>query len=271
MNSHSYLTITPKLGQFAVACLIALVSLGGLAGCTPPAPAHGTEYLLAVDPAEAPGTTDANPDAALQRTGKALTRRLDLFGSHATFETVKPNLLRIRVGDPASGSVTNLGKLLTRAGRLEFRPVHPDSEKLLETGTLPPGYELMKEVISRPGGTIQRRPFVVAKDSVPGLTGHVKRAFPDKDANSDQVLINFEFDAEGARAFGEVTAQNVGRQLAIVLDGVLYSAPVIRSPITGGAAVISGSFTMQEARELAATLESAVDLRIRVVEERKWV
>ena len=154
--------------------------------------------------------------------------------------------------------------------RDRFRPVHPDNEKLLEAGTVPPGYEMLKEAITRPDGTIQRRPFVVAKQPVPGLTGHVKRAFPDQDPNSDQMMINFQLDAEGARAFGEVTAQNVGHQLAIVLDGVLYSAPVIRSPITGGTAVISGSFTMQEARELAAIIESAVDLRIRVMEERKF-
>ena len=266
MKSSRWFPCRPRPALLA----LGLIGLTGLAGCTPSAPKHGTEYVLAVEPAEAGSAIAALPADALERTGKALKRRLELAGWQAAFEIVPPNLLRIRVAEHLTGSVTNLPKLLTRPGRLEFRLVHPDSEKLLAAGTVPNEYETLKEVISRPGGISETRPHLVAKQPLPGLTGHVQKAFPSQDASPGHMVINFQFDADGARAFGDVTTQNLGRQLAILLDGVLYSAPIIRSPITGGSAQISGSFKLAEARELAALLETALDWRIRLVEERQF-
>ncbi|MBX7137346.1 MAG: protein translocase subunit SecD [Oligoflexia bacterium] len=75
--------------------------------------------------------------------------------------------------------------------------------------------------------------------------------------------------SEGGTVFGKLTAENVGRQLAIVLDGVVYSSPVIRDRITGGHASISGSFTMEEARQLAVVLRAgALPAALNVMEER---
>lgn len=71
-------------------------------------------------------------------------------------------------------------------------------------------------------------------------------------ANEPIVLVNF--NAEGAKLFEEVTKENVGKQLAIVLDGVIISAPVIREAIGGGTASISGGFTPEEARNLVRDL-----------------
>lgn len=95
------------------------------------------------------------------------------------------------------------------------------------------------------------------------------------DANSgfDQItrepIVSFRFDREGARIFADITRDNVGKPFAIVLDGKVLSAPVIREPITGGSGQISGSFTIEEASTLAALLRAgALPAKLTVIEER---
>lgn len=89
------------------------------------------------------------------------------------------------------------------------------------------------------------------------------------DPRSGEPVVDFRFDGAGARAFGEITAQNVGRPLAIVLDGKVISAPVIRQPITGGSGEISGGFTVEESTVLAAQLRAgALPAPLQVIEER---
>jgi preprotein translocase subunit SecD len=68
--------------------------------------------------------------------------------------------------------------------------------------------------------------------------------------------VDFQLTSEGSGLFGDVTTELVGRQLAIILDQQVISAPVINEPITGGSGTISGSFTEQEARDLATTLNA---------------
>src|SRR5690606_29406317 len=82
-------------------------------------------------------------------------------------------------------------------------------------------------------------------------------------------VVNFRLDREGGRLFGDMTQQNVGRPLAVVLDGKVITAPVIRSAITGGNGEISGGFTAVEATDLAMLLRAgALPAALEVVEER---
>src|SRR6185312_15219454 len=80
--------------------------------------------------------------------------------------------------------------------------------------------------------------------------------------------VQLKFDGEGAKKFGDITAANVGHRFAIVLDGVTQSAPVIRTAIYGGDAVITGRFTEQEARGLASVLENPLQTPVSIEEER---
>jgi preprotein translocase subunit SecD len=81
--------------------------------------------------------------------------------------------------------------------------------------------------------------------------------------------VSFRFDTLGGKMFGDATRENVGRQLAIVLDGKVISAPVIREPILGGSGIISGSFTTEEAKDLALLLRAgALPAPLTVIEER---
>ena len=79
-----------------------------------------------------------------------------------------------------------------------------------------------------------------------------------KNAASGAPEIDVEFSQEGKELFAAVTRENINKRLAIVLDGQVYSAPVIRSEISGGRAQITGHFTETEAKELAARINDAI-------------
>ena len=85
----------------------------------------------------------------------------------------------------------------------------------------------------------------------------------------NQPVVNFRFDTVGGKRFGKVTTENVNKLFAIVLDGKVISAPVIREPILGGSGVISGNFTVQGAQDLALLLRAgALPAPLQILEER---
>src|SRR5947209_18777132 len=89
------------------------------------------------------------------------------------------------------------------------------------------------------------------------------------DQRTNEPIVSFRFNPAGARQFARVSGENVGRPMAIVLDGVVLAAPVIREPITGGSGQLSGGFTLASANDLAVTLRSgALPVPVRVVAER---
>lgn len=98
---------------------------------------------------------------------------------------------------------------------------------------------------------------------------HIRDARMAFDPETREPVVNFKLDNEGARTFGEMTRNNIGRPLAIVLDEEVITAPVIRSEIAGGSGQISGAFTIQEANNLALMLRAgALPAPLYVIEER---
>ncbi|MBM3565801.1 MAG: protein translocase subunit SecD, partial [Alphaproteobacteria bacterium] len=94
-------------------------------------------------------------------------------------------------------------------------------------------------------------------------------AQPTFDQRSGEPVVSFRFDSRGAKRFGDVTSKNVGKPFAIVLDGKVISAPVIREPILGGTGQISGGFTVTGAKDLALLLRAgALPAPITILEER---
>ena len=81
-------------------------------------------------------------------------------------------------------------------------------------------------------------------------------AIPRMDTQNNETIVSFTLDRVGAKKFGKVTSENVGKQLAIILDGKIISAPSIREPIVGGSGQISGNFNFQSATDLALLLRS---------------
>ena len=99
--------------------------------------------------------------------------------------------------------------------------------------------------------------------------GDLVDAQPGFDQRTNEPVVNFRFNMAGARKFGQVTTENVGRPFAIVLDNKVISAPVIREPIIGGSGQISGSFTVESANDLSILLRAgALPAPLTVIEER---
>jgi SecD/SecF fusion protein len=98
---------------------------------------------------------------------------------------------------------------------------------------------------------------------------NLTNASPGTDPRTGEWVVHFELDRLGGKRFADVTTHHVGEPFAIVLDGKVISAPVIREPITGGRGQISGNFTVQDATDLAVLLRAgALPALLTVVEER---
>lgn len=110
----------------------------------------------------------------------------------------------------------------------------------------------------------------IQKFKTTGLSGkHLKRSDIVFDPNTNIPQITLQFDDEGAKLFAGITARNVGKTVAIFLDGVPISAPVVQQEITSGEAVITGQFTIDEAKELAKRLNAgALPVPIRLLEQK---
>ena len=190
-------------------------------------------------------------NAALKQSIEIIRRRIDDVG------TKEPTILqrgdkRILVELPGIDNPDRIKELLGKTAQLTFRLVSKDdgfgSEKLILS-------ENNEEL------TVSKR-VVVSGDNLVD-------AQPQFDNQSNQPLVRFTLDRQGAQKFGKITTENVGRRLAIVLDNSVISAPNIREPITAGTGTISGGFSFQEATDLALLLRSgALPAPINIVEER---
>lgn len=151
--------------------------------------------------------------------------------------------------------------LIQMSAKLRFRLVHQDNDALVaqylanpEGFQGPIGYELMSNTTFRSGDKpVVNYYFVENRAQMDGKG--IVDAVPTRD-QFGQRMISLRFDGNGAEKFGEVTTKHVGRLLAIVLDGKLYCAPVLREPITTGQAQISGSFSNEELTAISNALVS---------------
>ncbi len=198
---------------------------------------------------------------AVEQSIEIVRRRIDELG------TREPTIQRqgddrILVQLPGVDDPDRIKQLLGKTAKLQFRMVdHSTSPAQAERGRVPAGSELL------PGaeGT-QQTSYVVRKRVVVGGE-HLVDSQPSFQDNMP--VVSFRFDAQGGRRFGDTTKDNVGKQLAIVLDGKVISAPVIRSAILGGSGIISGNFTVQEVNDLSLLLRAgALPAPLKVLEER---
>ena len=201
--------------------------------------------------------------SAIQASIETIRRRVDAFG------TTEPSIQRegrsrVLVQVPGVQDVERLKNLIGETGKLEFKLVDPaaDAAAAATTNKVPPGDELIYSNEDPPV------PYVL-KDQVLVSGANLVDAQPGFDSQTGEPIVTFRFDAAGAKRFGKVTQENVGLPFAIVLDGKVISAPVIREPILGGTGQISGNFSVQEANDLAVLLRSgALPAKLTVIEER---
>ncbi len=188
---------------------------------------------------------------------ETIRNRVDEFG--VSEPTIVPQGDRqILIQLPGVKDADRAIKLIGKTAQLEFRLLEEtvSPEVALRDG-VPGGAEILHEVRTDPltGQVLGRTPYVVQKRVL--MTGDViTEARVQIDPQYNEPYVSLQFDRRGAQVFERVTGESVGRRMAIVLDGVVQSAPVIRERIGGGRAQISGRFSMEEARDLTIALRS---------------
>jgi protein-export membrane protein SecD len=212
-----------------------------------------------------PLATETRRAQAVEQSIEIIRRRIDETG------TKEPTIQRqgqdrILIELPGVDNPEHVKALLGRTAKLTFQLV--DGSVTVEEarrGRLPPGDEILAAEEGR-GNRAGATAYLVKKRVMVGGD-----TLTDAQATFQQnePVVSFKFDAAGARRFGDATKENVGKPFAIVLDNKVISAPVIREPILGGSGIISGSFTVQSASDLALLLRAgALPAPITILEER---
>jgi len=183
---------------------------------------------------------------------------------------------RIVVEVPGLKDPEALKALLGKTAKLEFKLVAFDSDPVaLAAGQVPPGVELLpypgaresagyivapKKAGDPPLIAVQRRVMVSGDE--------LQRAVPANDPQTNAPVVSITFDSQGGRKFARVTQDNVNKPFAMILDGIVLSAPNINEPILGGSAQISGNFTTESASQLSVQLGSGkLPVNLKVIEE----
>ncbi|HEV8474444.1 MAG TPA: protein translocase subunit SecD [Methylomirabilota bacterium] len=209
-------------------------------------------------------------DDAVRQGVETIRNRVDQFGvSEPTITRQGDDRILIQL--PGVQDPERAKALIGKTALLEFKLVdeQADVEAAVQS-RVPEGDELVyQKRVDKQTKAERKIPYVVKKRAL--LTGsELTRADVQADPNAPgnwQVAI--EFTATGTRIFGEITEQSVGKHLAIILDGNLYSAPRINERIPGGRAVITGQFGVDEARDLAIVLRAgALPAPVTILEER---
>ncbi|MCX7635435.1 MAG: protein translocase subunit SecD, partial [Syntrophales bacterium] len=206
---------------------------------------------------------------AVEQSLETIRNRVDQFGVTEP-EIIPEGNDRIVIQLPGIKDTARAKNLIGKTALLEFKLV--DDEHSLEEalrGNIPEGSQLAYEYrIDRESGRKTSVPILLKSKTV--LTGSAlesaKVAIGDRFGEPHVAL---KFNAQGAQDFDRITGENVKRRLAIVLDGTVYSAPVIQERISGGNAQITGAFTMDEAKDLAIVLRAgALPAPVSILEER---
>jgi protein-export membrane protein SecD len=204
---------------------------------------------------------------AMAQSVEILRKRIDPEGTKEV--TIQPQgANRIIVQVPGESNPEEIIRKGSTAAKLTFHMVD-ESVSLadIEAKRIPPGSKLMSETRGQ-GPNKQTVPIVVKERAI--ITGDMlEKAQGTFDAQTQQPIISFKFNAQGARRFADVTKNSVGKRFAAVLDDKVITAPVIRSPILGGQGQIEGDFTITEANETAVLLNSgALFVPLKAEEQR---
>ena len=209
--------------------------------------------------------TETRRQQAVDQSIEIIRRRIDETGTkEPTIEREGQD--RILVQLPGVDNPEHVKALLGRTAKLTFQLVDTGvSVAEARSGHLPVGDEVLPAADSNavrvaPSAYVVRKRVMVGGD----MLVDAQPTF-----QNNEPVVSFRFDAEGARRFGDATRDNVGKPFAIVLDNKVISAPVIREAILGGSGIISGSFTVQSASDLALLLRAgALPAPITILEER---
>lgn len=207
-------------------------------------------------------------DLAVRQALETIRNRIDQFG--VSEPDIRPQGDdRIVVQLPGVKDPKRAVALIGKTALLEFKLVDEahSPQAALANGP-PPGTEVLYQVkTDRETGRTTKTPFLLRKRTL--MTGQYVTDARVAFNQFNEAYVSLNLDAKGARLFERITEAHVKKRLAIVLDGNVYSAPVIQERIGGGRAQISGSFSLEEAKDLAIVLRAgALPAPVKILEER---
>ncbi|MDO9565169.1 MAG: protein translocase subunit SecD [Candidatus Desulfaltia sp.] len=177
---------------------------------------------------------------------------------------------RILIQLPGIRDTQRAKDLIGKTALLEFKLVDEAHDvNAAKKGNIPPGSEILAQITKNLETNQEiKNYFLIKKQTL--LTGaNLTDARVQIDSQFNEPYVSITFDKKGGRTFAKITEENVKKRLAIVLDDHVYSAPVIQEKITGGEARITGSFTLEEAKDLAIALRAgALPAPVKILEER---
>ncbi len=240
----------------------------------------GTSFLVEMDTnalfSEA-NTNDVRAVAdvtgqALSQAVEVLRKRVDRFGvAEPVIQSAGGNRILIQLPGLSEATKQQAIDTIQKPAYLEFRMVNDRSSEIVEPQSgrilepVPVGYQVMKLVEQTGDNKTMVEYLVVKKKAENGLAGDIVKNAMVGYGNVGEPQIDFEMTTDGAKKFADVTSANVGHRMAIVLDGVLYSAPNINSAIETGNVMISGSFTREAAQSIANVLQNPLKAPVHIV------
>ena len=190
--------------------------------------------------------------SSLDQALEIVRRRIDEVGTKEP-TIIRRGIDRILIELPGLDDPNRIKNLLGKTANLDFRMVSENEDNF--------GSELLTFENSENKLNISKRVILSGENLL--------NAKPSLDNQTNQAVVSFTFDRVGARKFGRVTTDNVGKRIAIILDNKIISAPAIKEPILGGNGQITGDFTFQSATDLALLLRSgALPAPLNIIEER---
>jgi SecD/SecF fusion protein len=227
----------------------------------------GTSFLIRLK-----GDKDVTK-GMLDQAVEVIRKRVDYFGaSEPIISPVGNDRILVQIPGLDTAKIQEARDQLSRVAKLEFRLVYPDNGQRLKAidegkDVIPPDYRIETYKLRKEGNEPAREERLLVKKKADLGGDHVTQAAPRYGNEGWEVQL--KFDGEGTKKFGQITEANVNHRFAIVLDGVIQSAPVIKTAIYGGDAVISGGgMGEEEARGLASVLENPLQTPVSIEEER---
>src|SRR3989440_4459061 len=227
----------------------------------------GTSFLIRLVPGD-----KAITKGMLEQAVEVIRKRVDYFGGgEPIISPVGSDRILVQIPGLDTAKIQEARDQLSRVAKLEFRLVYPDDGqrlKAIDEGkeVIPPDYriEAYKHPAEGNEKPFEERLLVKKKADLGGDRVSASNAY----YGNEGWTVQLKFDSEGAKKFGQITEQYKGHRFAIVLDGLIQSAPVIRDAIYGGDAIITGKFSEHEARGLASVLEYPLQTPVSIEEER---
>jgi SecD/SecF fusion protein len=203
---------------------------------------------------------------------EVIRKRVDQFGvAEPVITPTYPDRILVQIPGLDAAKIQEARDQLSRVAKLEFALVHPQNSELIgqiETGQgiIPPDYRITTYTFD--AGDEKKHEEKLLVHRRPDLTGdHIKHAFA---GYSNEWEVSLEFDSVGAKRFDDLAAAHFHERFAILLDGVVQSAPSINAKYFGGRAQISGGRMGEtEARNLASVLENPLQTPVKIEEERQ--